>query len=163
MLFSKDITADSPLRQRICDRYIADESSVITELLADVRLSAEQRAEIAQRARTYIVAIRKQQTRKTTVDVLLNEYSLTSNEGRALMSLAEALLRIPDKYNAHRLLQDMLTVADWQSHIGQSRLIRINLLSRALTVVSTILNYQHETSGPAGQSPGGRRGGGVFS
>ncbi|OUR63695.1 hypothetical protein A9Q79_10205 [Methylophaga sp. 42_25_T18] len=147
MLFSKDMTADTPLRQRICDRYIADEPSVITELLADVRLSAGERAEIAQRASTYIVAIRKQQTRKTTVDVLLNEYSLTSNEGRALMSLAEALLRIPDKYNAHRLLQDMLTAADWQSHIGQSRLIRINLLSRALAVATTILNYHHETIG----------------
>ncbi|MBL4638773.1 MAG: bifunctional proline dehydrogenase/L-glutamate gamma-semialdehyde dehydrogenase PutA [Proteobacteria bacterium] len=147
MLFSKDMTADSPLRQRICDRYIADESSVITELLAEAQLSVEDRDEIARRAQAYIVTIRKQQTRKTTIDIILNEYSLTSDEGRALMSLAEALLRVPDKYNAHRLLQDKLIAADWQSHIGLSRLLRINLLSRTLALASTILNYHNDSRG----------------
>ena len=145
MLFSKDMIAGSPLRQRICDRYIANEASVISDLLSQLSFDKEEQNNIAQHAKRLIVAIRKQQS-KTTIDVILNEYELTSAEGRALMGLAEALLRIPDRRNAVRLIQEKLTAANWQAHIGHNPSILINILSLAFYGVATIMQYRSESN-----------------
>lgn len=69
-----------------------------------------------------------------------------SNEGRALMCLAEALLRVPDSYNITRLIRDKLCSADWQSHIGNNASLSINLLTRALVAASKILTFESDNS-----------------
>ena len=50
----------------------------------------------------------------------MKEFSLSSQEGVALMCLAEALLRVPDKDTADRLIRDKLAHGDWRAHIGNS-------------------------------------------
>lgn len=64
MLFSKDMTADSPLRQRICDLYLADESTVIEALLSQIQFNDEERGKIKKRTDSLIRAIKKQQKKK---------------------------------------------------------------------------------------------------
>lgn len=54
------------------------------------------------------------------VQGLLQEFSLSSQEGVALMCLAEALLRIPDKATRDALIRDKISNGNWQSHIGRS-------------------------------------------
>lgn len=44
---------------------------------------------------------------------IMQRYRLTDPEGSALMSLAEALLRVPDKYISTMLVQDKLADRDW--------------------------------------------------
>ena len=47
------------------------------------------------------------------VQGLLQEFSLSSQEGVALMCLAEALLRIPDKATRDALIRDKITNGNW--------------------------------------------------
>ena len=49
-----------------------------------------------------------------------------TREGIVLMSLAEALLRIPDADIANRLIQDKMGSAEWDKQIGQSDSLFVN-------------------------------------
>ena len=49
---------------------------------------------------------------------VLAEYSLSSEEGAALLGLAEAYLRVPDAATADALIRDKLARGDWKAHIG---------------------------------------------
>src|SRR5258708_31501348 len=44
----------------------------------------------------------------------MHDYSPAAKEGLALMSLAEALLRVPDAATQDRLIEDKLGGADWE-------------------------------------------------
>ena len=57
-------------------------------------------------------------TRSSGVEGLIHEYSLSSQEGVALMCLAEALLRIPDAATRDALIRDKLSPGDWRAHVG---------------------------------------------
>src|SRR5687768_18288369 len=50
--------------------------------------------------------MRGKRSHKGGVDALMHEFSLSSQEGIALMCLAEALLRIPDPETADRLIRE---------------------------------------------------------
>ena len=63
-----------------------------------------------------IAAMRKERQRGTGVDMLMQAFPLSSAGGLALMGLAEALLRIPDKASADLLIADKLAQANWQIH-----------------------------------------------
>ena len=54
------------------------------------------------------------------VDALMHEFSLSSEEGVALMCLAEALLRIPDNATRDRLIADKISEGNWKSHLNNS-------------------------------------------
>ena len=56
------------------------------------------------------------------VNQFLQEYRLNSSEGVALLSLAEAFLRVPDPETADLLIADKLGDADWRAHTGKSQL-----------------------------------------
>ena len=45
---------------------------------------------------------------------ILNTYKLNTEEGKSLMSLAEALIRIPDSYTKDAIIKDKLSIADWK-------------------------------------------------
>src|SRR3546814_6910334 len=51
------------------------------------------------------------------VEALVQEYSLSSQEGVALMCLAEALLRIPDDATRDALIRDKIADGDWGGHL----------------------------------------------
>ena len=61
-----------------------------------------------QRARRLVAAVRRERLGKGGIDAFLHEYALSSQEGVALMCLAEALLRIPDADTVDRLIRDKL-------------------------------------------------------
>ncbi len=50
----------------------------------------------------------------------MREYDLSSQEGVALMCLAEALLRIPDPATRDALIRDKIGAGDWRGHVGHS-------------------------------------------
>ena len=94
----------SPLRDAITAAYREDE--------ADVRAAAARRRRGCRRSRRrrrrrwrggWSTEVRAQAHRaRRGVDALMQEFSLSSQEGVALMCLAEALLRIPDARHARR-------------------------------------------------------------
>ncbi|MEJ8628956.1 L-glutamate gamma-semialdehyde dehydrogenase [Sphingomonas sp. I4] len=68
------------------------------------------------------------------VNQFLQEYRLNSSEGVALLSLAEAFLRVPDPETADLLIADKLGEADWRAHTGRSASKLVNSATWGLVV-----------------------------
>ncbi len=85
----------SPLRQAITDHTRAAEAERVTLLSSETKLTPDQTAKSRETARQLVEALRRNGT-PGLVQGLIQEYDLSSQEGVALMCLAEALLRIPD-------------------------------------------------------------------
>ncbi|MDO9735165.1 bifunctional proline dehydrogenase/L-glutamate gamma-semialdehyde dehydrogenase PutA, partial [Glaesserella parasuis] len=80
------------------------------------------------------------------VDALMHEFSLSSEEGVALMCLAEALLRIPDKATADKLIRDKIAKGDWRSHVGNSPSLFVNAAAWGLVVTGKLVATHSESS-----------------
>lgn len=73
------------------------------------------------------------------VQGLLQEFSLSSQEGIALMCLAEALLRIPDTATRDQLIRDKINQGNWKSHVGQSSLVFVNAAAWGLMLTGKLM------------------------
>ncbi|WP_159314261.1 hypothetical protein, partial [Staphylococcus aureus] len=69
---------------------------------------------------------RKAVVKQGVVESFLQEFSLGTREGLALMCLAEALLRTPDEHTRDRLIAEKIGSADWASHAGKSDSVFVN-------------------------------------
>ena len=69
-------------------------------------------------ARSLVKAVRRH--KPTGIDAFMQAYDLGSDEGIAMMCLAEALLRIPDAETADELIADKLSGPDWSGKLGVS-------------------------------------------
>ncbi len=88
-------------------------------------------------ARGLIEALRAKH-KGTGVEGLVREYSLSSQEGVALMCLAEALLRIPDTATRDALIRDKIADGDWKSHVGSGRSLFVNAATWGLVVTGKL-------------------------
>ena len=93
-----------------------DEDTVVQRLLNDLENAQYNKGQTAQQAHVFVETIRAKKTETSGFNALMQSYDLTSEEGLALMTLAEALLRIPDTNTANDLIQDKLSDGDW-SHL----------------------------------------------
>ena len=144
MLYNGSLITDCSLRQKIRDYYRSNEDLVIDHILplAEVGVSARSRA--WERARQMVVNIRNEQEGQGGIDALLNEFSLSSEEGVVLMCLAEALLRVPDADTQDQLIRDKLAKGDWSSHLGNSDSLFVNASSWGLLVTGKMVNYSDQ-------------------
>ncbi len=141
MLFTGSLTTDCPIRQKIREFYRIDENVAVDHILpfAEVNVSARSRA--WERARRMVLQIRQDQEGNGAIDALLNEYSLSSEEGVVLMCLAEALLRVPDKHTQEVLIRDKISQGQWSSHLGSSESLFVNASSWGLLITGSMVNY----------------------
>ena len=100
-----DTLAD--IRDRMRAAILADEAETIARLKAESELSPGARAEIGQRAAKLVEKLRGSAS-SGMLESFLAEYSLSTQEGVALMCLAEALLRVPDAQTMDDLIQDKI-------------------------------------------------------
>jgi len=98
-------------------------------------------------ARRLVEALRRKGVRGP-VEAMIHEYPLSSPEGVALMSLAEALLRIPDRATRDDLIRDKIGRGNWQAHLGASKSPFVN------TVTLGLLTAGRLTSGSRGTGLG---------
>ena len=128
--------ADS--RQALRDYYLADEYTVIREMIAGAQLSQTERDAISARAADLVRSVRSN-AKSTIMEKFLAEYGLTTKEGVALMCLAEALLRVPDNLTIHELIEDKITSGAWGAHVGKASSPLINTATVALLMTSNLL------------------------
>ena len=102
------------------DGKYRDEAAVIADLLAAQPLSAEDRAAVRAEAEALVRGARRSVRKQGVVESFLQEFSLGTREGLALMCLAEALLRTPDDDTRDKLIAEKIGSADWASHLGGS-------------------------------------------
>jgi hypothetical protein len=76
----------------------------------------------------------------------VHEYSLSSQEGVALMCLAEALLRIPDTATRDALIRDKISEGDWMSHVGGGRSLFVNAATWGLVVTGKLTSTVNDRS-----------------
>ena len=141
MLFTGSLTTDCPIRQKIREFYRIDENVAVDHILpfAEVNVSARSRA--WERARKMVLQIRQDQEGNGAIDALLNEYSLSSEEGVVLMCLAEALLRVPDKHTQDVLIRDKISQGQWSTHLGSSDSLFVNASSWGLLITGSMVDY----------------------
>ncbi|QIO06082.1 trifunctional transcriptional regulator/proline dehydrogenase/L-glutamate gamma-semialdehyde dehydrogenase [Acinetobacter shaoyimingii] len=80
------------------------------------------------------------------VQGLLQEFALSSQEGIALMCLAEALLRIPDSATRDLLIRDKINQGNWKEHLGQSQLMFVNAAAWGLMLTGKLMETPKQTS-----------------
>ncbi|MDN5844123.1 MAG: trifunctional transcriptional regulator/proline dehydrogenase/L-glutamate gamma-semialdehyde dehydrogenase, partial [Alcaligenaceae bacterium] len=78
------------------------------------------------------------------VEGLIQEFSLSSQEGVALMCLAEALLRIPDRPTRDALIRDKISRGDWRAHVGESSSLFVNAATWGLLVTGRLVGVNSE-------------------
>ncbi len=135
--FAPPIRAQSELRQRITAAYRIPEVEAVRPLLDEATLPEEVTARIRETARKLIVALRAKH-KGSGVEGLVHEYSLSSQEGVALMCLAEALLRIPDTATRDALIRDKIADGNWKSHLGEGRSLFVNAATWGLVVTGKL-------------------------
>jgi len=111
----------------------APEPEVLKPLIARARLTPESRGRVLGHALGLLADLRAAQG-KGWVNRFLQEYRLNSSEGVALLSLAEAFLRVPDPETADLLIADKLGEADWRAHAGKSNSMLVNSATWGLVV-----------------------------
>ncbi|MEA1071234.1 bifunctional proline dehydrogenase/L-glutamate gamma-semialdehyde dehydrogenase PutA [Sphingomonas sp. LY160] len=122
--------------------YRPDEEKVVAERLEQARLSAAELGEATALARTLVKAVRGHKA--AGLDAFLQAYDLGSDEGVALMCLAEALLRIPDAETADDLIHDKLSGPDWAEKLGGSRSTFVNAATFSLLLTGKVLDEAND-------------------
>ena len=119
--------------QTMAALYRAPEPDVLKPLLERARLSADSRERVMGTASGLLADLRAAQN-KGWVNQFLQEYRLNTGEGVALLSLAEAFLRVPDPETADLLIADKIGDADWRAHRGKSSSLLVNSATWGLVV-----------------------------
>ncbi|MBO1080961.1 bifunctional proline dehydrogenase/L-glutamate gamma-semialdehyde dehydrogenase PutA [Roseomonas haemaphysalidis] len=131
--------AQSALRDAITAQTRAPEGDCVARLLGAAALTPAQAARAEAAARGLVLALRARGD-SSPVEGLVREYSLSSQEGVALMCLAEALLRIPDAATRDALIRDKIAPGDWRAHLGQSRSLFVNAATWGLVVTGKLVS-----------------------
>ncbi|MGE4373931.1 MAG: bifunctional proline dehydrogenase/L-glutamate gamma-semialdehyde dehydrogenase PutA [Xanthobacter sp.] len=119
--------------------YRADEDVLAAEILEQARLPDDTRERIHTTARELVKAVRANRRHRSSIDAFMHTYDLSTEEGLVLMCLAEALLRVPDKATADRLIRDKLSGTHWEKYLGSSRSIFVNASTLGLMMTGRIL------------------------
>ncbi|WP_159567757.1 trifunctional transcriptional regulator/proline dehydrogenase/L-glutamate gamma-semialdehyde dehydrogenase [Budvicia diplopodorum] len=146
--FAENILPQSVTRAAITAAYRIPETDIIPRLLDQAKLTPERAAAAHQLAYKLAEKLRNQNSssgRAGMVQGLLQEFSLSSSEGVALMCLAEALLRIPDKATRDALIRDKISNGNWHSHIGQSPSLFVNAATWGLLLTGKLVSTHNES------------------
>ncbi|MTI00753.1 bifunctional proline dehydrogenase/L-glutamate gamma-semialdehyde dehydrogenase PutA [Roseibium sp. RKSG952] len=127
------------LRTHIDSHTYADQSAVLENLVSQAALSQADRHTISDAAAQLVRDIRSS-TSPGLMEVFLAEYGLSTDEGVALMCLAEALLRVPDADTIDALIEDKIAPSDWGKHLGHSSSSLVNASTWALMLTGKVLD-----------------------
>ncbi|PYD48174.1 trifunctional transcriptional regulator/proline dehydrogenase/L-glutamate gamma-semialdehyde dehydrogenase [Novacetimonas pomaceti] len=153
MLFFKDFSGPvepaSPLRQRITDALRRPEGECIAALTPAATLAPDEATQVTALATRLTEGLRRNR-RPGGVEALVQEFSLSSAEGVALMCLAEALLRIPDNATRDALIRDKIGSGDWMAHISRDRPLFANAAAWGMLVTGRLTQAAgHDPAGLA--------------
>ena len=126
------------LRGRIRAAIYSDEAETLARLTADAGLDDAARASIGARAEALVEKVRAAQS-SGMLEAFLAEYSLSTDEGIALMCLAEALLRVPDTKTMDDLIEDKIAPSRWAEHLDRANSALVNVSTLALTLTGSVL------------------------
>lgn len=101
------------MAQPLSDYLYTDESARVDALLAALPWDQARHDRVEAKAIDLVNRVRAGKRRTGEMEAFLKQYALTTEEGLALMGMAEALLRIPDARTAKALIRDKVGSAEW--------------------------------------------------
>ena len=132
-------TTLSIARVDIREHTFADEAALLDRLVSAARLDETTRRRAADRAAAIVRKVRADAS-PGLMETFLAEYGLSTDEGIALMCLAEALLRVPDADTIDALIEDKIAPSDWGKHLGRSSSSLVNASTWALLLTGRVLD-----------------------
>jgi RHH-type proline utilization regulon transcriptional repressor/proline dehydrogenase/delta 1-pyrroline-5-carboxylate dehydrogenase len=138
-LSKADIERNEQLWRDIDAHFLRSEDECLKDLLDLVDTRDAHMRHVELDTLHLVEDIRHSSTSQLTLEAFLQEYRLDSDEGAALMCLAEALLRIPDRAVAQQLAEDKLQFADWRKHMGRSDSFVVNASTWALMLSRNVI------------------------
>lgn len=118
--------------------YRMDETDCVENLIPLASLPPNSIERIQTFAKDLVLKVRNDRLKQGGLDAFLYEYDLSSEEGIALMCMAEALLRIPDPKTRDRLIKDKIMLRDWEKHLGNSHSWFVNAGTLGLMLTGKI-------------------------
>jgi RHH-type proline utilization regulon transcriptional repressor/proline dehydrogenase/delta 1-pyrroline-5-carboxylate dehydrogenase len=131
-------------RSELRRAYRPDEEQITLERIAEARLEPTALGEAMATARTLVKGVRSH--KPSGIDAFLHTYDLGSDEGIAMMCLAEALLRIPDSHTADELIADKLAGPDWSEKLGASDSSFVNAATFSLLLTGKVIEGAQDRS-----------------
>ncbi|WP_315744193.1 MULTISPECIES: bifunctional proline dehydrogenase/L-glutamate gamma-semialdehyde dehydrogenase PutA [unclassified Bradyrhizobium] len=128
----------APIAEPVFSPPYAEDDVAIAERL----LRTQDRSDLPRvkaTARRLIEGIRTKASRFGGIDDFLQEYALSTDEGLALMVLAEALLRVPGDATADRLIEDKLGHGDFLHHEVKSHTPLVAASAWALGLAARVI------------------------
>ena len=137
------MTRPAPLdRSRFRLAYRQDENACIAERIAQAAPAAKLHDQASALAIRLIEGARERKA--SGIDAFLHQFGLDTEEGIALMCLAEALLRVPDSATADMLIRDKIGDIDWAEHLGESSSTFVNAATFSLMLTGEVLERPDE-------------------
>ncbi|GHD63548.1 bifunctional proline dehydrogenase/L-glutamate gamma-semialdehyde dehydrogenase PutA [Jeongeupia chitinilytica] len=109
----------------LAQTHFADETVLVRRLVPLARLSTDENTVLQRYAPLIAEQLRAQRRHDKGIDALLSGFPLDTPAGRSLLTLAEALPRIPDDATADRLIADLLHATDWKGMAADSAVVRL--------------------------------------
>ncbi|MBA4354273.1 MAG: trifunctional transcriptional regulator/proline dehydrogenase/L-glutamate gamma-semialdehyde dehydrogenase, partial [Novosphingobium sp.] len=135
--FAPALSTPTALRRAITAAARRPERACLAALLPRATLPPPVAASAQALARKLVETLRAK-PRGSGVEQLVQEYALSTQEGVALMCLAEALLRIPDNATRDDLIRDKISGGDWLAHLGGDRSLFVNAATWGLVVTGKL-------------------------
>jgi RHH-type proline utilization regulon transcriptional repressor/proline dehydrogenase/delta 1-pyrroline-5-carboxylate dehydrogenase len=133
------MSAPSPIdRQPLRLTYRQDEEQCVAERIRQAAPAQAVHGEAAAIAARLIAGARARKA--SGLDAFLQTFGLATEEGIALMCLAEALLRVPDTATADALIKDKIGTIDWGEHLGESSSTFVNAATFSLMLTGEVLD-----------------------
>ncbi|HDL5546011.1 TPA: bifunctional proline dehydrogenase/L-glutamate gamma-semialdehyde dehydrogenase PutA [Mannheimia haemolytica] len=144
-MMSYQLLPNTTIRPELSRHYRFDEQTLVQNLIEQAH--CDEQADNIKKLTTQLVGkVRTARQKASGVDALMHEFSLSSQEGVALMCLAEALLRIPDTATADKLIRDKIAKGDWRSHTGNSPSLFVNAAAWGLVITGKLVSTHSESS-----------------
>jgi len=120
--------------------FAPPDEDLAADFLADTARDGAAGERIDARARRWVEAIRAKAGGLGGIEDFLHAYSLSTQEGLALMVLAEALLRVPDAATADRLIEDKLAAGRWLDGDSKSTALLVSASAWTLGIAARIIH-----------------------
>ena len=131
-------------RRAVTDQHRSSEQDVMAALVARPPFNRVQGERITANAIRLVEGCRARRSERSNLDLFLQEFGLSNEEGIALLCLAEALLRIPDDRTAEELIADKLSGGRWDEHLGHSESTFVNASVWALMLTGHVLRLNDD-------------------
>lgn len=143
-------SADPIDRGALRAAFRQEEAACVADRLRETQVFTRDHAAIQAYAVKLIQDARKRDV--SGIDAFLHQYGLNTEEGIALMCLAEALLRVPDARTADALIRDKIGEIDWREHLNESDSTFVNAATFSLMLTGEVLERPEQTQKALGRT-----------